>query len=197
MTTLHHVNKARKAIKGTDIKKGDSYYWWQFAFRSKQVSKTRPRRSQYMTQSPYLGGIYDVEDDINALQVSDITNDSCLDDILNSIESIKDEAESSLDNIPDQLKEAPAGATLQEYIDNLEAWYDELRDVDFDNVEDGSFDEEAADEWENTYAHDKNARASDGLTMSKDEWIEERAKELLEERRQEVLDEIQSIAYPG
>lgn len=30
MPRVTHVKKARKAIPGTDIKVGDSYYWWKF-----------------------------------------------------------------------------------------------------------------------------------------------------------------------
>lgn len=201
MTTLHYVKKARKDIKGTDIKRGDPYYWWQFAFSQKQVSKERPRRSRYMTRSPYLAGIYDVEDAINALKADDITSDDCLSDIIADIESIKDEAESSLDNIPEQLKDAPAGSTLQEYIDNLESWIDELERVDFDNVEDDSFVEEAAAEWDALSADEKKRirRDWDPIKGSnvKYGWIEERAKELLDERREEVLNEIQNVSYPG
>lgn len=189
MTTLHYVKKARKPIKDAGIEKGDSYYWWQFAFRQKQVSKMHPRRSQYMTQSPYLGGIYDIEDAINLL-TSDEIKDGCIDDIINDINNIRDEAESSLDNIPDQLKEASAGATLQEYIDNLESWASDLEQVGFDNTDDDSFTEDAEYEWSNLSA-DEQAKHNEK------EWIEERAKELLDERRQEVLDEIQGISYPG
>ena len=145
MTTLHYVKKARKAIKGTDIRKGDSYYWWQFAFSQKQVSKERPRRSQYMTRSSYLGQIYDLEDDIAAMTIEDLS-DNCLDDFVSQIENIRDEAETSLDNIPEQLKEASAGATLQEYIDNLESWQSDLEQIDFSPLSDEYEDDEEKEE---------------------------------------------------
>lgn len=133
MTRLHYVKKARKSIKGTDIKKGDSYYWWQFAFRSKQVSKTHPRRSQYMTQSEHLGNIYDIEDDLSALTIEDIKEGFTLDEYIQQVEEIKDTCQERLDNMPEQLQYAPAGETLQEYIDNLEQWQSDLEtcDVDF------------------------------------------------------------------
>lgn len=189
MTTLHHVKKARKAIKGTDIKKGDSYYWWQFAFRARQVSKTMPRRSQYMTQSEHLGSIYDLEDQLSALTIEDIS-ESCIDDIKSEIENIRDTCEERLNNMPEQLQEAPAGQTLQEYIDNCESWLDDLEGVDFDNIEEDAFVEDATEEWNNLTEEEKK-------DQNQVDWIANRAAELLEERKQEILDDIQSKNYPG
>lgn len=188
MTTLHYVKKARKAIKGTDIKKGDSYYWWQFAFSRKQVSKTHPRRSQYMTRSAYLSQIMDLEDRIEELTVADLS-EGLIDEICGDIESIRDEAESSLDNIPEQLKEAPAGAMLQEYIDNLESWQSDLESVDMSGI-DEDYSGDAEDEWD---AMDKEERRG----VKKAEWVTERAKELLDERLEEILGELQGVSYPG
>lgn len=167
MTTLHHVKKARKAIKGTDIKKGDSYYWWQFAFRSKQVSKTRPRRSQYATQSEHLGNIYDIEDDLSGLTIDDIVDGFSLDDYTSQIQDVIDTCQERLDNMPEQLQEAPSGQTLQEYIDNCESWISDLESVDleidtYDDIED-----------------------------------EDERETALEERKQEILDNIQGCSYPG
>lgn len=179
MTTLHHVKKARKDIKGTDIKRGDSYYWWQFAFRSKQVSKTRPRRSQYMTQSEHYGAILDLEDEINAMTVEDVA-DGCLDDFISQMEEIRDTCQERLDNIPEQLQQAPAGEKLQEYIDNLDSWIDALDSIDFSSLDD-DFKAEAENEL--------------GDDASETE-IDERALELEQEAREEILNEIQS-GYPG
>ena len=193
MTTLHFVKKARKDIPEAGIKKGDSYYWWQFAFGRKQASKEHPRRSRYMTQSPYLSQIYDIEDDMAALTVSDV-NENCLDEFTSAIENIIDEAQSSLDNIPDQLKDASAGAQLQEYIENLEQWQSDLEGIDLDNTDDGDFDDEAQSEWDSLSKKEQMNNLKD---ITEEEWVERRASELLEERRQEALDEIQSTSYPG
>jgi ABC-type transporter Mla subunit MlaD len=66
MPKVHHVLKARKDVKGTDIKRGDSYYWWQFRNCAKSVSKTPPTRQQ-LTQSEFLSTLYDHEDNANGL----------------------------------------------------------------------------------------------------------------------------------
>jgi len=169
MTTLHYVKKARKNIyqngkqikrknkKGVMVtaydtsmpenkkdelivKKGESYYWWQFAFGSKNISTTHPRRSQYLTRSEHLGGIYDLEDQLAKMTIDEI-DDSCLDDVIQEIENIRDTCQERLDNMPEQLQEAPSGQTLQEYIDNLEQWQSDLEginltvDIDEDDEE--------------------------------------------------------------
>lgn len=195
MTRLNYVKKARKPIPSAGIEKGDSYYWWQFAFRSKQVSKTRPRRSQYMTQSPYLSQIYDIEDDLGALTVEQI-EEGCLDEFISQIESVKDEAESSLGNIPDQLKDAPAGATLQEYIDNCEQWISDLEDVDFSELDESSIREEAKQKYSENLESCKAATLENPAKEPK-ETEEEIFNRLMEEKKDEILMDIQSKMYPG
>jgi hypothetical protein len=61
------VKAARKDNPKAGVKKGESYYWW--SMRSgrtsiKRFSKKRPRRSQ-LTNSEFLGAMYDAEDDLN------------------------------------------------------------------------------------------------------------------------------------
>lgn len=167
MTKLHYVKKARKENKAAGIKKGDSYYWWQFAFRSKQVSKTLPRRSQYMTQSEHLGAIYDLEDQINEMTIESI-DESCLEDIISEIGNLIDTCEDRLNNMPEQLQQAPAGETLQEYIDNLEQWQSDLEDIDL-SIDIEKENDESDDDFE----------------------------ERVDERKEEILNEIQSTSYPG
>lgn len=192
MTTLHYVKKARKSIPGTDIKKGDSYYWWQFAFSSKQVSKRRPRRSQYATRSEHLGAIYDIEDNISEMSTSDIDS-TCLDEITNEIESIRDTCQERLDNMPEQLQEAPAGQTLQDYIDNLESWVDDIEDVDLSELDEDFVEKAKEDIAEDDFINEDGVANLQGY----EDAINERAQELEEEAKQNILDELQSKMYPG
>lgn len=62
MTRLHYVKKARKTKRGTCVKKGLGYFWWQFARCPKQYSLVRPKRSAYQTRSDYLRTLMDLED---------------------------------------------------------------------------------------------------------------------------------------
>ena len=87
MARATHVKKARKDIPGTDIKAGDSYYWWKFMVGGrggpKHYSKERPRLSQ-LTQSEYLGTLYDLQDRLSALPADSSLADevqSLVDDI--------------------------------------------------------------------------------------------------------------------
>lgn len=195
MTRLHYVKKARKAIKGTDIKKGDSYYWWQFAFRSKQVSKTMPRRSQYVTRSEHLGAIYDLEDQLSEMETDDI-QDGCLDNIISEIENIRDICQERLDNMPEQLQEAPSGQTLQEYIDNLESWQSDLEGIDLDIDEDEI--KEVAGEEYNQALNDYDISAKEDEEAEEPKESEEEIFDrLLENRKQEILDDIRGCNYPG
>lgn len=191
MTRLHHVKKARKSIKGTDIKRGDSYYWWQFAFRSKQVSKTRPRRSQYMTQSEHYGAILDLEDEINAMTAADVA-DGCVDDFVSQMEEIRDICQERFDAIPEQLQGASAGSILQEYIDNLDSWIDTMNGIDFSDLED-DFHAQAENEIdESDYTDDDGNLDEDAYQAA----ITEKADELEEDARNAILNDIQS-GYPG
>lgn len=192
MTTLHYVKKARKDNKAAGIKKGDSYYWWQFAFGRKQCSKEHPRRSQYMTQSQHLGAIYDVEDQIEAMTTKDIV-DGCLDDVISQIEEIKENCESNLDNIPEQLKYASAGETLQQYIDGCESWISDLEGVDFSSL-DNDFQADAENEVDESDFTDDEGNIDEAALQDA---ITEKADELEEEAKQSILDEIQGIQYPG
>lgn len=218
MTTLHYVKKARKNIyrngvkvervnkKGQKVTKydtskpqnkqdeliveqGEGYYWWQFAFRSKQISKQHPRRSQYMTQSEHLGNIYDIEDQLHEMKAEDLV-DGCLDDMLADIESVRDNCQERLDNMPEQLQEAPTGQILQDYIDNLESWQSELEGVDLSDLDDDFHANAEGEVDENDYMIDGEFDEESYQSA-----ITDRAEELEEEARQSIIDELPD--YPG
>lgn len=144
MTTLHFVKKARKTDRGAGIKKGDSYYWWQFAFGSKQKSKTQPSRSAYMTQSDFLGQIYDIED-----RISDVDNiedaQGERDTIVDELRSLADECEEKRSNMPDQLQDSGSGEILQNRYDSANEFADELEGIDLDIEKN---DDESKEEFE-------------------------------------------------
>ncbi len=221
MTRLHYVKKAQKDIyqqgkkiqrknkKGVTvlvwdrtvaankedvilIKKGEPYYWWQFAFRSKQISKNRPQRSRYATQSEHLGAIYDIEDQVSAMSAADLSSD-CLDDIKSDIEQIIDICQERLDNMPEQLQQAPSGEILQQYIDGCEAWLNDLEAVDLSEL-DNNFEADAEIEVDENDYRDENG------SVDEDEYkeaIAEKAQELEDDLRQSLLEEIQNCQYQG
>ena len=149
MTRLHHVKKAWK--DNTAVKAGEPYYWWQFAYGRKQYSRTIPKRSQ-LTQSAFLGGVFDIEDDIGELGADDGLVDAIA-TVVESIRELGEMSQESLDNMPEQLKDAPSGEVLQERSEGLESWIDEMGGVDFSGpdlseVEENERDTFAGEYWQ-------------------------------------------------
>ncbi len=145
MTRAHFVKKARKAHPEGGIKKGESYWWWAFMVGGhggpKHYSKTQPRRSQ-LTQSDYLGQLYDIEDDIAALTADESLGDS-VSDIASRLNDLADEQESKLENMPDGLKEGDTGQMLQERADACRQAAEEFEGLDLEPTADvGTGDEE-------------------------------------------------------
>jgi hypothetical protein len=132
MTQAHFVKKARKDYPSAGIKKGDSYYYWEFRFGGLHRSKIAPKRSQ-LTQSEFLGRIYDIED-----RISNISGDTASDlqsqaeEIASEIRELAEEQEDKRSNMPDQLQDSAAGELLQNRADSCNEMADELENIDFD-----------------------------------------------------------------
>ena len=149
MARLHTVKKARKDYPEDGIKKGDTYYWWQFRFGPKMRSKTYPKRSQ-LTQSDFYIWLYDLEDSIDAL-VPDKTLEDEVANIISEIDDMRDELQSRLDVIPEQLQDSGSGEILQERIDALDEWSSGLQSIDFDVDTNEDDNEEGIDAEEQKY----------------------------------------------
>jgi len=185
MPRVHSVKKARKDIPGTDIKKGDSYYWWKFRYGPKRVSKTYPTRGQ-LTQSSFLQQMYRIEDGLQAVTPDDDFQ-SIIDDVGSELNSLKDEVQDSLDNMPEQLQSGPTGEMLQSRIDAVEEMINELEDIDID-IE-GSVDTDIDIE-----------REKDETDEDYEERVKERKQEIedeIEDKKDEMANEISSIQYSG
>ena len=135
MPKVHFVKKARKDIN-SEIKAGDSYYWWKFRYGGKRVSKTPPKPKD-LTQSDFLISLYSIEEEIENFIASDKESfDAQKEDILSQIEQLKDEVDERLQNMPEQLHYSPTGELLQERIDALDEWYNELEAIECEADED-------------------------------------------------------------
>lgn len=145
MARAHFVKAARKAIPESGIKVGDSYYWWKFRYGGKRVSKTPPRRSQ-LTQSDFLGQLYDIEDELGDLQADD-TLQSMVEDIAQRLHDLASECEDKRNNMPEQLQDSESGTLLQERYDACEAAADELEQIDWERNDD-DFEEPEREEGE-------------------------------------------------
>lgn len=69
------------------------------------------------------------------------TSDGTAEEIISALESIKDDAEESLENIPEQLQDGDAGSLLQERIDCLESVISDLEDICYEDIKEDCRDE--------------------------------------------------------
>jgi len=175
MPRVNHVKKARKDYPNFGIKKGDSYYYWSFRFGPTIKSKNRPKPSQ-LTRSEFLSQIYEITECIDDLTINDIGEEGAEDlisDFVSEIESLQDETQGKLDNMPYQLQDADVGQMLQERIENLDDMISSLESIDSDvdpELDEGDFDEEI-----------------EGRTY----------EEAIEEEKQRILGEIKEVSYEG
>lgn len=154
MARLHFVKKAQKDYPESNIKKGESYYWWKFNYGRKQKSKSKPSRSQ-LTQSDFYGQLWDIQDSIEKFIAETIEDD--IGGMTSELQDLLDECQEKLDNMPKQLQESSdSGMLLQERIENLESYVSDLESIDTSLEEtDGSEEEieerlqEIIDEIEN------------------------------------------------
>lgn len=69
------------------------------------------------------------------------------DEIISELESIKDDLEGRLENMPEGLQEGDAGQLLQERIDCLESAISDLESIDFELDDDEEMDEDKEIEY--------------------------------------------------
>lgn len=183
MARVHFVKKARKADKYSEIKRGDSYYWWKFRFGGKHKSKTPPRRSQ-LTQSEFLGTMYDIEDRIAEIKTLEDAQ-SERDAIVDELRDLASEQEDKLSNMPDSLQYAPTGEMLQNRADECNSFADELEGIDLEIEE------------EEPEVVEREEGESDEDYQKRVEEAQEKSREEYEERIDGVISELQNCSYNG
>lgn len=132
MARANFVRAARKNIPGTDIKEGDSYWWWKFRFGGKRVSKTKPTRSD-LTQSAFYGTLYEIEDRFDGAwsEIDDLQSE--VESAISDLEALRDECQEKLDAMPEALQDSSSsGELLASRVDELESLISELDGIDFD-----------------------------------------------------------------
>lgn len=196
MPRVHTVKKARKDYPNQGIQKGDTYYWWEFRFGGKVRSKTYPKPSQ-LTQSEFLGTLYDIEERLGDLTLDDV-EEGCLDDIISELENLRDETQDKWDNIPEQLQDtSDAGMLLQERVDSLEEFISDLENVDL-SVDEGDFTPECPNCGEYLDDLTSNMEKCEGCGEDLDrDALEEQKEEFLTEQKENILGEIQECTYNG
>jgi len=129
------THTARKDYEKEGIKKGDTYYKWSLrnsgsprAGGTTFRSKTYPKPEQ-LTRNPWKLAVISIENSIAAADDPD-----ALRAVAEEVQSLKDEVQGSLGNMPEALQQGDTGQMLQERIDALEELEGKI--------------EEAASEWE-------------------------------------------------
>jgi gas vesicle protein len=198
MPKVYKVNKARKAQPEHGIEVGDTYYHWYHRVGMsslKRVSKTYPKRSQ-LTLSPFLGQLYDLEDAgwdssdpgegtvrERAEKVKDAAIER-LEQIESEMEDLRDMAQESLDNMPDNLRDSSAsGELLQSRVDGCEGCQSEASNVK-DTVESRFMDfESTMDDLEGETNEDEDVT---------DEEFQEDVEQRMEEALSDFISDVES-----
>jgi len=138
------------------IRAKEPYYEWSFRYGGtyrQHQSHGRPKPSQ-LTQSK-MSGVYSAiegaEDDIAAADTAEdisLALNTCADEV----DAVKDEYQSSIDNLPEQFQ---SSTPIQEKVDALDEFISALQnaasDIEGDEFEDDEPEEDDPkhDEWEN------------------------------------------------
>ena len=146
---LEIVNLDTKTGKGIDrskpankddkliVKKGQEYYSWKLMYGKTQVSLTPPQPSQ-LTSSSFLQSFYSLRENVN-ISIDSITSREEVDELISStvdeLNSLKDELEINLENIPEQLRDANAGSILTERIEALDETIAEIDGIDISDLD--------------------------------------------------------------
>lgn len=143
MPRVHTVKKSMKEYPGTDIKKGDTYYWWEFRYGGLRRSKTYPKPYQ-LTNSPFLQGMYRAQETQQNL-VADDGLEQAIQDLAQELRDLGEEAQSSFDNMPEGLQQGDTGQLLEARVSAMEAAADALEEIDFSDVPTKEEDEDQDD----------------------------------------------------
>lgn len=138
------------------VKKGQEYYSWKFRNSPAQISLTYPKPQQ-LTRSEFMITVYDIQDRLDSLAIPEGNDASVLEseveEICSEIETLRDETQEKLDNMPQQLQDADTGQLMQERIEALDEWKNNLESIDYDydgpsgeDLEDSEEDEAMAGE---------------------------------------------------
>lgn len=203
VNTVQKTKKARKCGKcGDSIEIGQPYRWWKFRYGGKYVRCMKPDCSPKpsdLTQSAFLGGMAEAEqslgDAVRQVQEDQDLNSFAeeLRGIASTVRELGEEAQSSLDNMPEGLQQGDTGQLLEQRASTCEEIADALEEA-ADSAE-NAFSELPEDEPKEDWTDEQLNSLAGTLgeeEKEEDETREEyldRLKEALEQKRQEALDE--------
>ena len=119
-------------------------------------------RSRWET-SEYRGQLYDIQDSFNRDDIGGLVS---------QLEDLKYDLEERLENIPEQLRYAQAGETLQERIDALDEAIQNIESLqyEYEQIEERTYEDEKDDfESEDDFESDKEQALDDKASEIEDE----------------------------
>lgn len=126
-----------------------------------------------MTQNAFKQELYSIQEKIEDFDAGDDTDAIAIfvEEITGDLESLRDTCQESLDNIPEQLQEAPAGQILQERIDALDEAISEFENIDteFESQKDEETDRE--EDW-------TDEEWAEELANERADWVGEKMEEI-------------------
>lgn len=151
------------------INVGESYYTWCFYGGQPQYSKERPKPSQ-LTQNWFKQELYSIQEKIEEFEPEDVEDVATfIDEIRDDAESLRDECQEHLDNMPEQLQDSDSGQTLQERIDNLDSVIGDIDNFDSEfESEIEKEDDESDDEFLERQSEEKQ------------QWLDDKTSEIQE-----------------
>lgn len=151
MPRVTTVNKARvdQGACGkcsTPIKVGSPYRWWKFRYGGRRVRCMNPAcapRPSDLTQSEFLGTLYDIEETVSTAvaelrdggEPSDCAQ--ALRDAAEELRNLGTDCQDKLDNMPESLQQGDTGQLLENRAQECESKADELDSAadEIDSVE--------------------------------------------------------------
>lgn len=145
MARVHFVKKAMKDYPEIGVKKGESYYWWQHFRQHKQMSKERPPQSR-TAGSEYARSVFALVEELETWQGEWTESDR--DELVGSLEEIRDQEQDKYDNMPEGLQQGDTGMLLEDRVAALDEWISELENIDFEEQEEEEEGEEEEEKEE-------------------------------------------------
>ena len=169
--TLTKIDRSQPQDENDEIliNVGESYYTWCFYGGQPQYSKERPKPSQ-LTQNWFKQELYSIQEKIEEFEPEDVEDVATfIDEIRDDAESLRDECQEHLDNMPEQLQDSDSGQTLQERIDNLDSV---IGDIDNFDSEFESEIEKEDDETDDEFLERQSEE--------KQQWLDDKTSEIQE-----------------
>ena len=133
----------KKANKDNPVcKKGESYWYWSSFRGPKQFSKERPKESQ-LESNETTARAYSAQEGLENEKPTSVADlEGIRDNLVSELEETRDEAQEKYDNMPEQFQEGDTGQNIQSFIDAMDEWISNLKNVDLEETDEGETEEE-------------------------------------------------------